>query len=189
MKNLIYGFVCAAICVGFLFMVTTVMGHDTRRKETTANFSSVVDAAIDNVVTAKKYTIKDKEQFANDIYQSLLYTYSNDAKIKIDITDIDVSVGLIVINIKEEYTGANGKSSEQTYKRTFILEQDEEKTKYIVSFINNDSIYKKSETFTGESITIPELPAGKTKWVDETNKEYAAGEKVYINNDKTFTAQ
>lgn len=194
MKQVIWGVVSVITTILMIFIVMTINGKMTRKKDVTSSLSSVVNQAIDDVLTKNTYSIQDKNTFVADVLQELLATYSNDSDIKIEIANADEEKGLLGIKVTETYKNPNGTIKDFSYEKVVILETEEYNQSYELTYLTSSgTLFSKIVVNGGEKGQVPLLmPNGSTKWyIEELNKEVTNEEiqNMEITRNYTFKAK
>ena len=230
MKQAMWGIGVLAIIVLGLVALITIHGRDIRESEMEKSLSLAVDEAVEQLAMQGKYSIGDEKELVAD-FVSLLVEQLNvsgtkeqtledgthiekadtdeNFKLTVDVAGVDAKKGFLSVHITEEFTHPNGKIGTYETDATLVLEKEEEKPVYQVTYtipenirieaINEDTpvpaTYKRYIQEYGEFLRTPSNPpdiGSKSfkAWVDDDGTTYTPSQLKVLKVEKqmNFTA-
>ena len=227
MKQAMWGIGVLAIIVLGLVALITNHGRDIRESEMEKSLSAAVDAAVEQMSMEGKYTIADDKELIAD-FSSLLVEQLNVSGTKeqmdrdgntvsaanpdknlaltVDIAGVDAKHGLLSVHVTEEFTHPNGKIGKIETTGTIVLEQEEGRKVYEISYLIPEeerkqaldlgqaipSVYKRYIQEEGEAIRAPKNPPniGNKRfvaWVDADGATYTSEQLKTMKADKALS--
>ena len=166
MKQVIYGIVILFVSVMLYMIVMTYESKTTKETELHTGLQNAVDSALTEVLENQDYAVNSNEEFAAVVVQHICKNINtgdntdSNLQLHIEIADIDYKLGLIALNVVEEYTNPNGEIGSVSYARTAILEQETQEPVYSIIYYAKDrndnwQVFKSYKASFGDDFPIP----------------------------------
>ena len=212
MKHVMFG------ACGVLLIVLTVIcwiaiaGRSSRELEQQQALNAAVADTMEQLNMQGKYSLDSPEELVADVTSMLverLHVKDKNLKLNLDIAGADAKKGLLSIHVTEEFTHPNGKIGKYETTATVVLEQEEGKKIYQISYTipmancveatNGDQAlpteYKSYVQQAGEQVKAPGNPPDYgnkhfVAWASEDGATYTANQlrKLKVNSSMTLTA-
>lgn len=122
MRNIVIGFVFAAMILLSVNIVSTMNSRSTRSQE----LSDALDTALEGTLgTLSKgtYDINNTDEYIADLVSNIAEQIQSDSELTVNILDADIEKGIMTVQVKEEYKHINGKPSSYSIKTVLLEEQ------------------------------------------------------------------
>lgn len=167
MKQIVYGMICTFMLTCIFMIVMTIYGRNLRQTEADHTLAEAVDTAMEDVLKEKSYGVSNSNEFVADFLQLLLRQLNSTSDVTVSVLEADEEMGILSVEIVENFKHPNGKDGTVSKVRTVILDkpQEIEKEYKTVSFyLGDDELYKEYTVLKDTFCTIPLPPEkeGKT---------------------------
>lgn len=166
MKKIAFGIACGLFALFTLTVMLTLYGREARQEETNAALSQAARVALSGAMSRASNEVKNEDEFTADFLKAFLVQANSDSDIRVSVLDADVRLGLLSVEITENFKHPNGKTGSVSNVRTVIFDREEEEETEMkrVSFYISDALYKEYRIPKHSVCTVPALPKkeGKT---------------------------
>lgn len=166
MKKIAFGIACGLFALFTLAVMLTLYGREARQEETNAALSQAARVALSGAMSRASNEVKNEDEFTADFLKAFLVQANSDSDIRVSVLDADIRLGLLSVEITENFKHPNGKTGSVSNVRTVIFDREEEEETEMkrVSFYISDTLYKEYRLPKHSVCTVPALPQkeGKT---------------------------
>lgn len=120
----------AQAAVIFMLVITTVfvcfnlITGNVTDNEAENSLSQTVEQAVYTTLSEKSYTIENQDEFIADFNTNLILQTQSMAELKVRILEVDVTEGLLDVEVTETLTYPDGKVREVSCRKTVIFEEE-----------------------------------------------------------------
>lgn len=166
MKQVIFGIVSILVITMIFLIMMTIYGRSMRQEESVRGLSEAMDVAITEIME-KQNEMYDGEEFAALLLQKLIVQMNSTSDIQVKILDADAAMGILSVEVTEEYMHPNGERGSVAERRTVIFDRPveiEKEYKTVCFYMADDALYKEYSVEAGTVCTMPAAPdvEGKT---------------------------
>lgn len=172
MRNIVIGFVFAAMILLSVNIVSTMNSRSTRSQE----LSDALDTALEGTLSTLSkgtYDINNTDEYIADLVSNIAGQIQSDSELTVNILDADIEKGIMTVQVKEEYKHINGKTGAVTASKTVLLEEqqtteDAEITDTITInfYLPDNTLYKSYKVKKGTEISEPVAPSENIEWLE-----------------------
>ena len=172
MRNIVIGFVFAAMILLSVNIVSTMNSRSTRSQE----LSDALDTALEGTLSTLSkgtYDISDTDEYIADLVSNIAGQIQSDSELTVNILDADIEKGIMTVQVKEEYKHINGKTGAVTASKTVLLEEQQTTedaeitdTVTINFYLPDNTLYKSYKVKKGTEISEPIAPHETTEWLE-----------------------
>lgn len=172
MRNIVIGFVFAAMILLSVNIVSTMNSRSTRSQE----LSDALDTALESTLgTLSKgtYDINNTDEYIADLVSNIAEQIQSDSELTVNILDADIEKGIMTVQVKEEYKHINGKTGAVTASKTVLLEEQQTPedaeitdTVTINFYLPDNTLYKSYKVKKGTEISEPVAPSENIEWLE-----------------------
>lgn len=172
MRNIVIGFVFAAMILLSVNIVSTMNSRSTRSQE----LSDALDTALEGTLSTLSkgtYDISDTDEYIADLVSNIAGQIQSDSELTVNILDADIEKGIMTVQVKEEYKHINGKTGAVTASKTVLLEEQQTTgdaeitdTVTINFYLPDNTLYKSYKVKKGTEISEPVAPRENTEWLE-----------------------
>ena len=172
MRNIVIGFVFAAMILLSVNIVSTMNSRSTRSQE----LSDALDTALEGTLgTLSKgtYDINNTDEYIADLLSNIAEQIQSDSELTVNILDADIEKGIMTVQVKEEYKHINGKTGAVTASKTVLLEEQQTTedaeitdTVTINFYLPDNTLYKSYKVKKGTEISKPVAPHENIEWLE-----------------------
>lgn len=172
MRNIVIGFVFAAMILLSVNIVSTMNSRSTRSQE----LSDALDTALEGTLSTLSkgtYDISDTDEYIADLVSNIAGQIQSDSELTVNILDADIEKGIMTVQVKEEYKHINGKTGAVTASKTVLLEEQQTTedaeitdTVTINFYLPDNTLYKSYKVKKGTEISEPVAPHENTEWLE-----------------------
>lgn len=165
MKKIAFGIACGLFALFTLAVMLTLYGREARQEETNAALSQAARVALSGAMSRASNEVKNEDEFTADFLKAFLVQANSDSDIRVSVLDADVRLGLLSVEITENFKHPNGKTGSVSNVRTVIFDREEEEETEMkrVSFYISDALYKEYRLPKHSVCTVPALPKKEGK--------------------------
>lgn len=172
MRNIVIGFVFAAMILFSVNIVSTMNSRSTRSQE----LSDALDTALEGTLSTLSkgtYDISDTDEYIADLVSNIAGQIQSDSELTVNILDADIEKGIMTVQVKEEYKHVNGKTGAVTASKTVLLEEQQTTedaeitdTVTINFYLPDNTLYKSYKVKKGTEISEPVAPSENIEWLE-----------------------
>lgn len=172
MRNIVLGFVFAAMILLSVNIVSTMNSRSTRSQE----LSDALDTALEGTLSTLSkgtYDISDTDEYIADLMSNIAGQIQSDSELTVNILDADIEKGIMTVQVKEEYKHINGKTGAVTASKTVLLEEQQTTedaeitdTVTINFYLPDNTLYKSYKVKKGTEISEPVAPSENIEWLE-----------------------
>ena len=172
MRNIVIGFVFAAMILLSVNIVSTMNSRSTRSQE----LSDALDTALEGTLSTLSkgtYDISDTDEYIADLVSNIAGQIQSDSGLTVNILDADIEKGIMTVQVKEEYKHINGKTGAVTASKTVLLEEQQTTedaeitdTVTINFYLPDNTLYKSYKVKKGTEISEPVAPSENIEWLE-----------------------
>lgn len=172
MRNIVIGFVFAAMILLSVNIVSTMNSRSTRSQE----LSDALDTALEGTLSTLSkgtYDINNKDEYIADLVSNIAGQIQSDSELTVNILDADIEKGIMTVQVKEEYKHINGKTGAVTASKTVLLEEQQTTedaeitdTVTINFYLPDNTLYKSYKVKKGTEISEPVAPSENIEWLE-----------------------
>lgn len=172
MRNIVIGFVFAAMILLSVNIVSTMNSRSTRSQE----LSDALDTALEGTLSTLSkgtYDISDTDEYIADLVSNIAGQIQSDSGLTVNILDADIEKGIMTVQVKEEYKHINGKTGAVTASKTVLLEEQQTTedaeitdTVTINFYLPDNTLYKSYKVKKGTEISEPVAQHENTEWLE-----------------------
>lgn len=202
MKNIIISMSLVFMIVISTSIVFVIDGRGIRQQETTDSLSTAIEGTLQEIMIDKAYTVNNPDELIADFIQAMLIQINSNAKLTVNILDIDMEKGLLSIEVIESFKHVNGNQGTVSCVKTVILEQPEisgqenQDKSYSVIFQIQESgknfNYKTYTLIENTKLIIPEAPVIENKefkyWITSSGQNVDDNSLIKVQEDLVLTA-
>ncbi len=205
MKHVVFGLCAAILIISILMATITIEGASIRKREIKNALHTAMEEAMTSVLTRECNSLENDDLLVADVTALLLEQLnSNDKnlKLQVDVAAADAQRGLLSLHVTEQFTYPDGRTGTVEDEATMILEQEESKSYYRLTYrlpaqITDELLVPEViQTYTIEEqqkCKVPQTPSLLeqkgfmiSSWTDsETNTSYTSDQlaaKDVVNN-------
>lgn len=172
MRNIVIGFVFAAMILLSVNIVSTMNSRSTRSQE----LSDALDTALEGTLSTLSkgtYDISDTDEYIADLVSNIAGQIQSDSSLTVNILDADIEKGIMTVQVKEEYKHINGKTGAVTASKTVLLEEQQTTedaeitdTVTINFYLPDNTLYKSYKVKKGTEISEPIAQHENIEWFE-----------------------
>ena len=172
MRNIVIGFVFAAMILLSVNIVSTMNSRSTRSQE----LSDALDTALEGTLSTLSkgtYDINNTDEYIADLVSNIAEQIQSDSELTVNILDADIEKGIMTVQVKEEYKHINGKTGAVTASKTVLLEEQQTTedaeitdTVTINFYLPDNTLYKSYKVKKGTEISEPVAPSENIEWLE-----------------------
>jgi hypothetical protein len=172
MRNIVIGFVFAAMILLSVNIVSTMNSRSTRSQE----LSDALDTALEGTLSTLSkgtYDINNTDEYIADLVSNIAGQIQSDSELTVNILDADIEKGIMTVQVKEEYKHINGKTGAVTASKTVLLEEQQTTedaeitdTVTINFYLPDNTLYKSYKVKKGTEISEPVAPSENIEWLE-----------------------
>ena len=172
MRNIVIGFVFAAMILLSVNIVSTMNSRSTRSQE----LSDALDTALEGTLSTLSkgtYDISDTDEYIADLVSNIAGQIQSDSELTVNILDADIEKGIMTVQVKEEYKHINSKTGAVTASKTVLLEEQQTTedaeitdTVTINFYLPDNTLYKSYKVKKGTEISEPVAPSENIEWLE-----------------------
>jgi hypothetical protein len=172
MRNIVIGFVFAAMILLSVNIVSTMNSRSTRSQE----LSDALDTALEGTLSTLSkgtYDINNTDEYIADLVSNIAGQIQSDSEFTVNILDADIEKGIMTVQVKEEYKHINGKTGAVTASKTVLLEEQQTTedaeitdTVTINFYLPDNTLYKSYKVKKGTEISEPVAPSENIEWLE-----------------------
>ncbi|MBO5372421.1 MAG: hypothetical protein J6A75_06855 [Lachnospiraceae bacterium] len=163
MKQVVFGLVSTLLIAVLLMLLMTLYGRNLRQLETGESLAEAIDSSLSHVMREENYTIENNEVFIADFLQMLLVQLNSTSDVKVSVLEADMQLGILSVEITQNYKHPNGNEGTVSEVRTVILDKKKEAKKVYkqVKFYMADDLLYKEYSVEKDSVCSVPLPPKK----------------------------
>lgn len=123
MKSTFLGFGIIICSIVSLAIILTLCNVNLRQNELNHAVEHALKTTMENQFDETTYAADSKEELVADFLEALLVQINSDSRIKVEVLDVDVQRGLLLVEVKEIFRHPIGTEGQVVIKRTVIMEQ------------------------------------------------------------------
>lgn len=186
MKNIILGMVGVFITMYTMLVGLNILTIQSHKDQLENHLSRIVKYVLET-----EYGNSDEDAVKQMLQEEIKNSVSENAKVFVDIQEIDLQKGLLSVKVTEEIHTLTDSKREIVVQKTAIMDRvATELPKVTVSFLVEEEVYKEFQIVKGKSCPLPKDPEGEfLGWREYGTETIVTAEKLkYIWENKVYEA-